>query len=304
MENREIVLKVLSILPKTKEILNIRDITSEEKEGVANIVTSTDKKLEEYLKGTLSKMFPNSQVVAEESAEESKFEDDSELKFIIDPLDGTTNFTNGWPHAIAIGIINNNQLSGGILYDVIAGTVYSAIKDKGVYVCDIDDIANLKSVVKPKHETEKIKKSVITFDTPFYDVKDFNITNEMFKKLYLDGASLKVVGPIALDVVKTALGKENRPHDYANAVFHLGVKSWDLAASTAILRELGGEIIGTDGKSLSIETLTSPTKKIAFIASGNAKMLEKLYEIYQQSEKQVKEAIRTNKDSDEYGEFR
>ena len=177
MENREIVLKVLSILPKTKEILNIRDITSEEKEGVANIVTSTDKKLEEYLKGTLSKMFPNSQVVAEESAEESKFEDDSELKFIIDPLDGTTNFTNGWPHAIAIGIVNNNQLSGGILYDVIAGTVYSAIKDKGVYVCDIDDIANLKSVVKPKHETEKIKKSVITFDTPFYDVKDFNITN-------------------------------------------------------------------------------------------------------------------------------
>lgn len=43
MENKEIVLKVLSILPKTKEILNLRDITSEEKEGVANIVTSTDK---------------------------------------------------------------------------------------------------------------------------------------------------------------------------------------------------------------------------------------------------------------------
>lgn len=76
MENKEIVLKVLSILPKAKEILDNRDnITSEEKEGVANIVTSTDKKLEEYLKGTLLKMFPNSQVIAEESAEETKFED-------------------------------------------------------------------------------------------------------------------------------------------------------------------------------------------------------------------------------------
>lgn len=304
MENKEIVLKVLSILPKTKEILNLRDITSEEKEGVANIVTSTDKKLEEYLKGTLLKMFPNSQVIAEESAEETKLEDNVELKFIVDPLDGTTNFTNGWPHAIAIGIVNNNELSGGILYDVIAGTVYSAIKDKGVYACDIDDMANLKSVVNPKHETEKIKKSVITFDTPFYDVKDFNITNEMFKKLYLDGASLKVVGPIALDVVKTALGKENRPHDYANGCFHLGVRVWDLAASTAILRELGGEIIGIDGKPLSIETLTSPTEKIAFIASGNSKMLEELYEIYQQAEKYVKEDIKADKDSDEYGELR
>lgn len=287
MKNKEIILKVLSILPKTKEILNIRDITSEEKEGVANIVTNTDKKLEEYLKGTLLKMFPNSQVIAEESAEETKLVDNVELKFIVDPLDGTTNFTNGWPHAIAIGIVNNNELSGGIIYDVIAEIVYSAIKDEGVYACNIDDIVNLKSVVIPQHEAEKIKKSVITFDTPFYDVKDFNITNEMFKKLYLEGASLKVVGPIALDVVKTALGKENRPHDYANAVFHLGVRSWDLAASTAILRELGGEIIGKDGKPLSIETLTSPTKKIAFIASGNTKMLEKLYEIYQESEKQA-----------------
>lgn len=304
MENKEIVLKVLSILPKTKEILNIRDITSEEKEGVANIVTSTDKKLEEYLKGALLKMFPNSQVIAEESAEETKFKDNTELKFIVDPLDGTTNFTNGWPHAIAIGIVNNNELTGGILYDVIARTVYSAIKDKGVYACNIGDMANLKSVVTPKHETEKIKKSVITFDTPFYDVKDFNITNEMFKKLYLAGASLKVVGPIALDVVKTALGKENRPYDYANAVFHLGVRAWDLAASTAILRELGGEIIGIDGKPLSIETLTSSTEKIAFIASGNSKMLEELYEIYQQSEKQVKEDIRADKDNDEWENFR
>lgn len=292
MENKDIVLKVLSILPKAKEILNSKDFTSEEKSGgVANIVTNTDKKLEDHLKGTLLKLFPHSQVIAEESAEETKLDNDAELKFIVDPLDGTTNFTNGWPHAIAIGIVNNNELSGGIIYDVIGETVYSAIKDKGVYVSNIDDIANLQSVVIPKHETEKIKKAVITFDTPFYSAKDFNITNEMFKKLYLDGASLKIIGPIALDVVKTALGKENRPHDYANAVFHLGVKSWDLAASTAILRELGGEIIGKDGKPLSIETLTSPTEKISFIASGNSKMLDELYSIYKQSEKQATDII-------------
>lgn len=289
MENKEIVLKILSILPKTKDILDVRDITSEEKEGIANIVTNTDKKIEEYLKNTLLQMFPNSQVIAEESAEETKLESNVELKFIVDPLDGTTNFTNGWPHAIVIGVVHNNQLSAGVIYDVIAGTVYSAIKDKGVYTSNIGDVLNLKSVIRPKHENEKIKKSVITFDTPFYDVKDFNITNEMFKKLYFAGASLKVVGPIALDVVKTALGKENRPHDYANAVFHLGVRAWDLAASTAILRELGGEIIGKDGKPLSIKTLTSPTEKIAFIASGNEKMLKELYEVYQVSEKQVEQ---------------
>ena len=289
MQNKDIVLKILSILPKTKEILDVRDVTSEEKSGIANIVTNTDKNLEEYLKGTLLKMFPNSQVIAEESAEETKLDNNAELKFIVDPLDGTTNFTNGWPHAIAIGMVNHNELSGGIIYDVLARTVYSAIKDKGVYSCNIDDITNLKRVITPKHETEKIKKAVITFDTPAYSAEDFNITNEMFTKLYLDGASLKIVGPIALDVTKTALGKENRPHDYADAVFHLGVRSWDLAASTAILRELGGEIIGIDGNPLSIETLTSPTEKIAFMASGNSKLLQNLYQIYQQSEKKAKD---------------
>ena len=289
MENYEIVLKVLSILPKTKEILNFKDFTSEEKSGVCNIVTNTDKKLEEHIKGTLLNMFPYSQVIAEESAEETIFENDAELKFIVDPLDGTTNYTNGWPHAIAIGIVNNNELSGGIVYDVIEETVYSAIKGKGVYYCNIDNIANLKSVVIPKYEIEKIKKAVIGFDMPIYCAKEFNLTKEMMTNLYYSEASLKVVAPIALDIVKTALGKENRPYDYTNAVWHVGVRSWDLAAPTAILRELGGEIIGKDGKPLSIDTLTSPTERILFIASGNSKMLKNLYEIYKKSEKQLED---------------
>lgn len=296
MKNGDIVLKVLSIIPKTKEILNFRDFTSEEKSGIANIVTNIDKKLEEYLKGTLLKIFPNSQVIAEESAEEIKRENNTGLKFIIDPLDGTTNFTNGWSHAIAIGIVNNNELSGGLIYDVIGETVYSAIKDKGVYACNINNITDLKSVVIPKYETEIIKKSVISFDTP-YSFEDFKMTREMMTKLYLCGASLKVTGPIALDVVKVALGKENRPHDYVDAVWHIAVRSWDLAASTAILRELGGEIIGKDGNPLSLETLTNPKEKISFMASGNSIMLKRLYEIYKQSEKQIKEII-TSKNND------
>ena len=85
-----------------------------------------------------------------------------------------------------------------------------------------------------------------------------------------------------------ALGKENRPTDYNNAVWHTEVRAWDLAASTAILRELGGEIIGSDGKPLSTQVLSSPTARIAFIASGNQKMLENLYTIYKEAEKDVR----------------
>ena len=210
------------------------------------------------------------------------------MKFIVDPLDGTTNYTNGWPHAIAIGVANNNELIGGVIYDVLSDNVYCGIKGKGVYYCDIDDITNLKPVIQPEQKTEEIKKAIISYDTP-YGSKAFEKTREMIKNLYFAGASLKTVGPISLDVLKTALGKENRPTDYNNAVWHTEVRAWDLAASTAILRELGGEIIGNDGKPLSIETLTSPTAKISFIASGNHQMLKKLYEIYPENEHNLEE---------------
>ena len=277
------VLKVLPMMVKAKEILQGNNITSEEKSGIGNIVTVTDQNLEDYLKDALKLEFPDAQIISEESAEETHETSNKGLKFIVDPLDGTTNFTNGWPHSIAIGIINDNELVSGVIYDVLSEKVYFSIKDNGVYVCNIDNILNIERIAKPEQTTENVKKAVISYDTP-YGAEAFKITREMMTRLYYSGASLKMVGPISLDILKTALGKENRPTDYNNAVWHTEVRAWDLAASTAILRELGGEIIGSDGKALSTEILSNPTAKIAFIASGNQKMLSNLYSIYRESE--------------------
>lgn len=281
---KEIISKILPMIVEAKQILDGKDVTSEEKAGIGNIVTATDKKVEEFLKTSLVTEFPEAQVISEESAEAERIQNPNGLKFIVDPLDGTTNFTNGWPHTISIGIIDKGELSGGIVYDALSGKIYSAITGKGVYVCDIDDILSLEKVVTPKYETSAIKKAVISYDTP-YGAEAFETTKEMMSNLYHQGASLKTVGPISLDVLKTALGKENRPTDYNNAVWHTEVRAWDLAGATAILRELGGEVIGRDGKPLSTEVLSSPTAKIAFIASGNERMLENLYSIYKQSER-------------------
>ena len=285
---KEIISKILPMMVKANEILQRKYITSEEKSGVGNIVTTTDKNLEAYLKNALMSEFPDAQVLSEESAEETKLLSDKGLKFIVDPLDGTTNFTNGWPHSISIGIINDDELISGVIYDALSKKIYFSFKDNGVYTCSIDDILNKEKIAKPEQTTENIKKAVISYDTP-YGAEAFKTTREMMTKLYHAGASLKTVGPISLDVLKTALGKENRPTDYNNAVWHTEVRAWDLAASTAILRELGGEIIGSDGKPLSTEVLSSPTAKIAFIASGNKKMLENLYDIYKEAERDVKD---------------
>jgi myo-inositol-1(or 4)-monophosphatase len=281
MDNKEIVLKVLAIMPDAESILSQTDIDIEEKSGIGNLVTSVDKKLENYLVNTLQTIFPESQIIAEESADSTTVVQENSLKFIVDPLDGTTNYTNGWSHTISIGIVNGSELSGGIIYDALNKKIYSGITGDGVIECDINDITNIQKVNQPTYDQNQIRKAVISYDTP-YGAEAYKITQKMAEKLYLKGASLKTVGPISLDVLKTALGKANRPHDYNCATWHSEVRAWDLAAATAILREFSGEIIGEDGKPLSIQTLTSPTKKIAFIASGNEILLNQLYENYKE----------------------
>lgn len=282
--------KVLSIMPEIKQILENgkSGLSVEQKSGVGNIVTSVDKQLEEYISRNLSLLFPDALIISEESADDMKNEVRDGLKFVVDPLDGTTNYTNGWPHAVAIGMIDGNELISGVVYDVLDGKVYTGIKGVGVTECSIDNIKKQKKVVTPAYSLANpdtpIKKSVISYDTP-YGKEAYEVTKATSAELYHAGASLKTVGPMALDVLKTALGRENRPTDYNHATWHSEVRAWDLAASTAILRELGGDIIGRDGKPLSTEILSSPSAKIAFIASGSEPLRKAIYQKYRAAEK-------------------
>lgn len=288
-DSQYIVSKVLPLFSKIKNILQTKDISVEEKNGVGNFVTQVDKQIEEYIRFSLLELFPDSQVIGEEASEHHvQNKPNSNLKFIVDPLDGTTNFTNGWPHTVSIGIIQNNELISGIIYDALNGTIYTGIKGAGVMECNIDDITNLKKVAPPSYPQTTVKKAPIAYDTP-YGKEAFKVTLEMINELYQSGASLKTVGPISLDVLKTALGSENRPHDYNAATWHTEVRAWDLAAATCILRELGGEIIGKDGKPLSTETLSNPNARILFFASGSERILEELYSKYLIAEKNVDE---------------
>lgn len=274
MKTREIVEEILQVLKGAEVILKGKEVEIEEKSGVGNIVTSVDKQMEEFLTETLSNLFPDAIMIGEEAADSNCINtaEQNGLKFVIDPLDGTTNYTNGWPHTVSIGVINNNEVAAGVIYDVLSNTVYVGIKNEGVFECDMNDILVKKDIIQPEYLQKEIKKSVIAYDTP-YGAEAFSFTTEAVDRLYHSGASLKTVGPISLDVLKTALGKENRPHDYNCAVFHAEVRAWDLCAATCILRELGGEIIDMDGNPLSAEILSDSNARIAFIASGNKSLL-------------------------------
>ena len=155
-------------------------------------------------------------------------------------------------------------------------------------MCSVENPRDFKRLPKPVYDKSKIEKAVITHDTP-YDKRKFETTLQMYKSVYEAGASCKTVGPISLDVLKTALGKENRPMDYNNAVWHSEVRAWDLCAATAILREFGGDIVGKNGKPLSVGLLSDPLAKIEFIASGNEVLRQKLATLYREAYDKVAE---------------
>lgn len=289
----ETVKNVIKIVLEARKILEKKQkIEIEEKEGIGNIVTQVDLNIEQYIKVGLRDLFPDSQIIAEESSD--NIENEKDLKFVVDPLDGSTNYTNGWPHTIAIGIVDKEDLVSGIIYDASTQKIYFSIKGEGVFELDANNIESLAKIIPPQHEKENIKKSIIAHDTP-YGLDAFEKTMLMYPELVKKGASTKTVGPISLDILKTALGKENRPTDYNDAVWHMEVRAWDLCAATAILREVGGNIVGDNGKPISIETLTNPSARIAFIASGNDKLRENLYNIYQEKVKTKSKDIELEK---------
>lgn len=277
---KENICNILSIFAGVERIVTDKpsDMQFEQKSGIANLVTRTDKQLDAYITKCLTNLFPDATVISEESSDDAKCNPKATLKFVVDPLDGTTNYTNNWPHTVSIGVIENNELVAGFIYDVLAGTIYVGQKDCGVFLIPINKLDDeLTPVERPVYSQTKIKKAVINFDTP-YGAEAFKTTLEMYSKLYHSGASMKTVGPISLDVLKTALGKENRPHDYNHATWHTEVRAWDLCAATCILRELGGEITSLeDGRPLSTKTLSNPDARISFIACGSEELRTNIY---------------------------
>lgn len=301
-QNKILLCDTLCIIPGVKSILDNAEkaLSIETKDGVSNIVTNVDKALEDYITKSIKARYKNAAVIGEETSESlSEADLQAPLKFVVDPLDGTTNYTNGWPHTVSIGIVYGDELVGGVVYDVLSDRVYFAQKGEGAFVTQSGDILVTQALVeyfddyrnidrlapmKPyEREYKDIPRSVISTDQAYE--RDVNLEAQEYEDiLYTMGASNKKVGPVSLDVVKTALGPQYRKGQYNHGVWHFQVRPWDLAGATCILRELGGEIIDkSTGEPLAVDALTDPNRKIGFFASGSPELCQRLNEVYSQT---------------------
>lgn len=212
-----------------KMFLEREAFSVDEKTGSNNIVTSMDLKAQEYIISECSKLLENSCFIAEE---QDNVVLSNEYTWIIDPLDGTTNFSYDYQFsAVSIALAKNKEVVYAVVYNPYLDQMFSAEKGKGSYLNDIK-----LSVTK-----NKLKDALLAVGTSPYNKDKSNITFSKLQKCFENARDLRRSGSAALDICYVASGKVDGFYEEVLAI-------WDYAAASLILEEAGGII-----KAYSIE---------------------------------------------------
>lgn len=206
-------------------ILNEKDnqLTVEVK-GLHDFVTYVDKTSEQKLVDKLREILPKAGFIAEEGTSTEKGE---KYNWIIDPLDGTTNFIHGLsPYAISIALMENDKIIMGIVHEISLNECFYAWENSSAYL-------NGKEINVSK--TDKIRDSLIATGFPYYDykrIKPFLTSLEYFMQ---NSHGVRRLGSAATDLVYVACGRFEAFYEYS-------LSPWDVAAGAFIVQQAGGKV--------------------------------------------------------------
>ncbi len=201
------------------------------KKGPGDFVTKTDRKVEKIIIEELEKARPNYGFIAEESGQNKN---DSEFNWVIDPIDGTSNFMHGIPHfAVSIALEKKGEIISGMICDPIKNEIFYAEKGRGSYV------NNRRIRVSSRKNLDEI---IGLYGCPPMSKIKGNKVFDQIKKASMDIHKLRNYGSAALDFAYVASGR-------ADFAWYDHLQYWDYAAGKIILLEAGGLISDFTGKS-------------------------------------------------------
>jgi len=204
------------------------------KEGVNNLVTEADHAAEKAIIEVINAKFPGHQILSEEVGEIAQ---DSDYKWIIDPIDGTVNFAHGIPlNCVSIGIEHKGEIIMAAVYNPHMNEFYFAEKGKGATLND-----------KPIHvseETETIKALLVT-GFPYTYINMSNGPLEIFERFIRKGVPVRRLGSAAIDLCWVAAGRVDGFYEHK-------LEAWDSAAGYLIVEEAGGKVTDHEGNKFSV----------------------------------------------------
>ncbi len=195
-----------------------------EKKGHNDYVTELDKKAEKTIISTIKKAFPTHNILAEESGNEGN---NSEYTWIIDPIDGTTNFMHNNPqYCISIALKHLNKITHAVIFDPNRNDLYKAEIGKGAYLNDQRiRVSNVPI----------IQNALLATGFPSSDISQIDKYLLIFKDMLLNTAGQRRFGSAALDLAYVAAG-------YLDGFWEFNLKPWDIAAGYLLVKEAGGMI--------------------------------------------------------------
>jgi myo-inositol-1(or 4)-monophosphatase len=199
--------------------------------GTNDLVSFVDQQAEAKLKKGLSAIFPEAGFIAEETS--SNYEEVGDgYYWVIDPLDGTTNFLHKLPvFAVSVGLILNKQPILGLIYEPNRDELFTAVKGHGAHL-------NGKSIrVSPENS---LSKSLLATGFPYYDFSYQDRYLDLLKELMRSSHGLRRMGAAAIDLAYTACGR-------FEGFFEANLKPWDVAAGKIIIEEAGGMVTNFSG---------------------------------------------------------
>ena len=195
-----------------------------EVKGKANFVSYVDKKAEEMIVGALLNLLPGSGFIAEEGTAGSSNE---KYKWVIDPLDGTTNFIHSLPpFAVSIGLMDEDEIVLGVVYEITQDECFYAWKDSKAYL-------NGKEIAVST--AAKTKDALIATGFPYYQFDMIDSYISTMHYFMLNSHGLRRLGSAATDMAYVAAGR-------FEAFWEQGLHPWDVAAGTIIIRQAGGKV--------------------------------------------------------------
>jgi Archaeal fructose-1,6-bisphosphatase and related enzymes of inositol monophosphatase family len=244
--------QIKEIMREAGKIMTASHVTTSDitvKNGDDNFVTAYDIAVQEFLISKLSALIPEADFLAEESGVTAV---KSDMFFIIDPIDGTTNFIHGYNHsAISVALCKDGAPVFGAVYNPYLNELFHAYEGEGAFVdtADTSD-GNAVATTKITVSDRALSDSLVCFGTSPYSKFRADETFDIVKKLFISSRDVRRSGSAALDICYVAGGR-------CDLFYEATLSPWDYAAGWLIVREAGGALTCVDGSDVSFTSESS-----------------------------------------------
>ncbi|MDA0190955.1 MAG: inositol monophosphatase family protein [Proteobacteria bacterium] len=224
----------------------------------SDFVTEVDRAAEAAIVDVLREAYPDYGILAEESGETAGRNGGADYQWIIDPLDGTTNFIHGFPqYAISIALAHRGQVTQAVVYDTIRNELFTASKGGGAFL-------NERRIRVSK--CLKLEEALIGTGFPYRAFEHIDSYLGIFRELTQKTAGLRRPGAASLDLAYVACGR-------LDGFWEFGLSPWDMAAGALLISEAGGLVGDLAGEPNHLDS--------GNIVAGNPKVFAQLLQVVQ-----------------------